>query len=1103
MNHARATPEAVGPYRLDACLGRGGMGEVYRGFDPRLERPVALKRLHLADRARDRDRFRREARSVARVNHSAIVRLYDWLEDDGEDWIVMELVEGRGLNEIVAEERFEPRLVAHIGRQIAAGLAAAHGVGLVHRDLKSENVMLTAGGEVRILDFGLARRVEAEDGVPVSERISRTGEIVGTATAMSPEQALGLEVDHRSDLFSLGSLLYELLSGVLPFEGQSAVETLTRVCTFQPEPLSRQASDVPEELIRIVECLLEKDPLHRPPGARRVAEALDAVFLESAASGILSEPSASASRIVSRLVGEPPAEAVVGAPTGPESTVAVEAALRNLIAGDGLDAWRPAPGAAIPRRPNWSIERCLGSGGFGEAWLGRHRKSGAQRVFKFCWERRRIRSLQREITVFRLLKEEIGQRRDITAIIDWNLDEPPYFLESEYSSGGDLAAWCKGAGGVAQISLDQRLEIVAQVADALAAAHSIGVLHKDIKPTNVLIEERDDRVQARLGDFGVGAVIDPGRLVAAGITALGMTEEDDSGGTPLYRAPELLEGKAASVQADIYALGVMLYQMVVGDLDHALAPGWRRDVDDPELRDDIAAAVEGAPDRRLGDASQLAGRLRGLEARREQRRAAERSARLVEEAMQSRQRWRWMLVAIAGLLIFAVTALVQRQQTARQAERANREAQRANHEAEVAREVSGFLLDMFESSDPMRAGRRTEDLTVREVLDQGADRLRGELANQPEIRASLLTTIGSAYVGLGFYDRGEELLREGMQVRETTFGEASLEVADSLERLRNLLRQGRARRGEVEALDERILEIRQCHLGPDHPEVARVALRLGFDYTVAARYEDAEPLLARSLSIYEQEYGSDHPNVAEALLKLAIFHSAQAQFDRAVPAMERALLIRERHLGPEHTKLVHTLSNLAMIYRHQRRYDASERTVRRAVAICEQALGPEHPQTAQMLSNLGNLLVAARRFDEAEPVLNRSLRLLKKNASPFYTARPLAGLGTVARERGDLELGESHYLRALELWREWGENKPHAIEPIRGLAVVRSRQGLFGEAEELFQRALAVQEKRSPEHPEMADILTDWAEFLRLTGRGEEAKIVDQRVAKLRARHDG
>lgn len=391
----------------------------------------------------------------------------------------------------------------------------------------------------------------------------------------------------------------------------------------------------------------------------------------------------------------------------------------RVLGEDVVLGWRPAPGLALPGREHWAIDRKIGEGGFGEVWLARHEKTRERRVYKFCYEPSRLKSLQREITLFRLLKEELGERDDIARILDWNFDEAPYFIESEYTVGGDLGEWTAARGGMEQVPLAERLEIVSQVAEALAAAHSVGVLHKDVKPSNILVwRDAEGRIRARLTDFGIGAVTDPDRLAAAGITLLGMSEvtreqtSSSPGGTRLYMAPELLEGKSATLQADIYALGVVLYQMVVGDLRRALAPGWQRELDDEMLREDIAAAVDGSADRRLSSAAELARRLRTLEARRLEREA---EAELHEALARFRRRRRWAIYAAAILAVFALVVgrlLVQVRREAQAARDLARAAVAANLLAEGESTLGNLVA--LEVRDP--AATRTAVATLKKAL---------------------------------------------------------------------------------------------------------------------------------------------------------------------------------------------------------------------------------------------------------------------------------------------------------------------------------------------------------------------------------------------------
>ncbi len=270
--------DRIGAYRLVRRLGMGGMGEVFLAWDDRLQRPVAAKRMRV-DRGRGgerRERFRREARIAARLSHPNVVQVFDLVEtgDAAGDWIVMEYVQGRSLAELLKEGvSLPPGAAVDLARQVAAGLAAAHAQGLVHRDLKAENVMVTPAGQAKILDFGLARPLASGTG----ESLTEDGAVLGTFRAMSPEQAAGETADARSDLFSLGVLLYEMLAGRSPFLGKTPLDTLRNVIGAPPEPLSRLRPDLPADLIALAESLLEKDPARRPADAARAAEDLRAL----------------------------------------------------------------------------------------------------------------------------------------------------------------------------------------------------------------------------------------------------------------------------------------------------------------------------------------------------------------------------------------------------------------------------------------------------------------------------------------------------------------------------------------------------------------------------------------------------------------------------------------------------------------------------------------------------------------------------------------------------------------------------------------------------------------------------------------------------------
>lgn len=265
-------PEKVGPYEIVAPLGAGGMGQVYRAHDPRLNRDVALKMLP-AEFSSDplrKQRFEQEAKAVAALNHPGIVSLFDV----GDGWMVTELVEGENLR----QNRFTVRQVIDIGAQIADALAAAHEAGIAHRDLKPENVILTHDGRTKILDFGLAKvidiKYDANGHATPPENISTItspGSPLGTPGYMAPEQVRGQASDHRSDIFSLGVILYEMLAGRAPFEAESAIEVMHAIVHDDPAPLP---PEVPEGLRAIIARCLQKKPAQRFQSARDLAFAL-------------------------------------------------------------------------------------------------------------------------------------------------------------------------------------------------------------------------------------------------------------------------------------------------------------------------------------------------------------------------------------------------------------------------------------------------------------------------------------------------------------------------------------------------------------------------------------------------------------------------------------------------------------------------------------------------------------------------------------------------------------------------------------------------------------------------------------------------------------
>ncbi len=269
----------LGHYEIKSVLGSGGMGEVYRARDTRLNRDVAIKVLHegAAASADQRSRFEREARALAALNHPNIVVVYDFEVESGQQCIVSELIDGEPLRSLLAGKPVGARKILDIAAQVADGLAAAHAVGIIHRDLKPENILLTREGRVKILDFGLARHSPAGDTAPAAsdleptsapgaaKHLTQEGAVMGTASYMSPEQALGKPVDFRTDQFSFGLVLYELATGKRAFARDSTVETMAAIVREDPPPIEEK---LPAPLKWIIDRCLAKEREQRYESTR-------------------------------------------------------------------------------------------------------------------------------------------------------------------------------------------------------------------------------------------------------------------------------------------------------------------------------------------------------------------------------------------------------------------------------------------------------------------------------------------------------------------------------------------------------------------------------------------------------------------------------------------------------------------------------------------------------------------------------------------------------------------------------------------------------------------------------------------------------------------
>jgi len=458
-----------------------------------------------------------------------------------------------------------------------------------------------------------------------------------------------------------------------------------------------------------------------------------------------------------------------------------DGALEKMAVGQqSAGTLRLEAGQPVPGRASLVLERRLGRTRGHEVWLARQPRSREPRVFKFALDGDHLSSLKREATLARVLRDSLGERADLVRVLDWNFERPPFFLECEYG-GQPLPEWA-GQGRLAALGRQARIELFLQIVDAVAAAHGVGVLHRDIKPSNVLAAVYGDGWQMKLGDFGNSRLLQPERLAELGITGLGLTVDDSDGsGTPLYLAPELIAGQPPSVRSDVHALGVMLYQWLAGDLQRPLAPGWERDIDDALLREDIAQATDVDPARRIGSASELAERLRGLpqrHAERERRAADERAAEALRHALErSRARRPWLVTAMVVLALGAAGSSLLWWHSEQQRHSAQQQAARA--------EASMRFFDRALGTLSTGTSGYSHDPTIREMLEYVSIPGNGQLPQDPQVRGRIHALLGRSWRLLGEPVHGAAEYRAAVRDYAQAFGqdhETTLETRYALVR---------------------------------------------------------------------------------------------------------------------------------------------------------------------------------------------------------------------------------------------------------------------------------------------------------------------------------
>jgi non-specific serine/threonine protein kinase len=670
-------------------------------------------------------------------------------------------------------------------------------------------------------------------------------------------------------------------------------------------------------------------------------------------------------------------------------------------------------GAAVPGREHFHLHAQIGATRHCEVWVARHFKTQEPRVYKFGVDGERLASFKREATLGRLLQDSLPNRDDIARILDWNFETLPFYLESEYG-GENLAVWAAQENRLRAQPVAARLEMFLQVADAVAAAHSVGVLHKDLKPANILVAPRGEQQwRLRVGDFGSGWLLEPGRLEELGITQNWLSSpppgfSESTSGTSLYLAPELIAGQMPTVQSDVYALGVILYQLAIGDLSRPMASGWDKGISDELLREDIAAATDGEPGQRLSAVAELAQRLRTLEERRVERTAArEAHARLVAErqaADRMRARRPWVALAMASLVLGLAFSLWLYQ--------GQREARfEAEAERRRAEQINRFLSeDLLGATDPSGPGG-AHNPTMREVLAATQARIDSRFADDPETRASIDLALGKAYFGMTDYPQAEQFERAAFDTLARTRGAADAATLEAEYTLISVLIQ-------TNRLDEAVTLLDAAdHLAGDR-------LQANSQLAFKAHWSRG--------GLYKLRMAPD-----KALAEYQAADRVRAAID---PAND-SLMLRLR-------------DSLSWCYARLNRNDEAASVLRDVItpAYTPDRVGPVF--WAQARVDYGIALKADGKNADAERILSEALMEIRHSLGPthFFVA-------VVQNELGDLYSREGQWPKAVQSLSE-------------AYAVLRLRSGEHGQATLIVAANLGIIEYRTGQTQRAIDTLT-------------------------------
>jgi len=735
----------------------------------------------------------------------------------------------------------------------------------------------------------------------------------------------------------------------------------------------------------------------------------------------------------------------------------------------------------------------LGEGGMGEVWLAdQHepiRRKVALKIIKPGMDSKQV------VARFEAERQALAMmdHPSIAKVYDAGATPAgrPYFV-MEHVKGVPITEHCDRH----KLTNQQRLELFVQVCEGVQHAHQKAVIHRDLKPGNVLISVQDGNPLPKIIDFGVAKATAQKLTDKTMHTQLGMLI-----GTLEYMSPEQAEmtGQDVDTRADVYALGVVLYELLVGALpfdpaalrevgleaivrkiredeppkpstrlgslgEHSTESARRRRTNPPALKRELSGdldwitmkALEKDRTRRYASPLELAADIRRYltdqpvlagppSAMYRARKFVKRNTVVVVAAS----------VVLVMLIVFAVAMAVQ-------AGRIASERDRANLEARAKGQVSDFMKDLFTVSDPAEA--RGGSITARELLDRGAEKIGVMLVEQPDVGAELAAVIGEVYRNLGLYEEAEPLLDQYLATSRELFGDAHPNALDAMEEL-GALYYAQGRYDDAEPFLAEVNEVRRRDLGQDHPDTLNAMANLAALLAAQGRHDEAEALGLETLEGRKRVLGEGHEDTVTSMNNLGTLYAEQGRYKEAEPLFFDALESRKRSLGEDHPSTLRAMSNLAIVYKLLDRYDEALTLLLEAIEIRKRVSGDDHPDTLAAVSNLANAYADQQRYDEAEPLFIEALEGQKR------------------------KLGHEH---------------PVTLISVNNLALMYQKQGRYDDAEPLYRQALEGYRRLLGDgHPRTTIVMGNLGSFYLEAGHADKAAPLLEEAAEHETRIQG